>query len=404
MSLTLVVAALAALFGSLIGSFSNVVIGRMPEGRSIVHPGSACPSCGRRLGPLELIPIVSWAVQGARCRGCGTRISARYPAVEALVAAGFFALAWRWSPLDAPNAFLALATWWTLLVIATFVDLDRFEIPDVLTLPGTLAMLAAAFLWSGTAGLPEPLEAATGAAVGAGVLTLINRLGALALRRFRDTRERLWPIGFDQANLGALAGTLGGFVVGLVVAAASLLANLATRRTWRLPEGIVWLAWLGALAVAPLTVGLVPAVGGGLAAMGVWALVGAWVWWIHDLRSPPQSDDGAVAPEAAAQDPVAQNPAAHDPAAHDPAADEPVAMGFGDVKLAALLGAVLGWERLLVALFAAVLVGAVIGVIQRAAGGTRVVPFGPFLAFGGVLALFFGDALLTAYLGLLGVA
>jgi leader peptidase (prepilin peptidase)/N-methyltransferase len=79
-------------------------------------------------------------------------------------------------------------------------------------------------------------------------------------------------------------------------------------------------------------------------------------------------------------------------------------MGSGDGKLAALLGAVLGWERLLVALFAAVLVGAVVGLIQRAAGGTRVVPFGPFLALGGVLALFFGDALLQAYLGALGVA
>ncbi len=383
--MSLAVVLTAALFGSLIGSFANVVVGRLPEGRSIVRPGSSCPACGRRLGPTELVPILSWLVQGARCRGCGARISARYPLVEALVAAGFAALAWRWSPLDEPVAFLALAIWWTLLVVATFIDLDTFEIPDVLTLPGAAAMLIAAAAWGDVAGLPDLRGAAIGAAIGAGLLTAINRLGALVLRRFRDTRERLWPIGFDQANLAALAGALGGFVVGAGAAAASLAANLATRRTLRLPEGIVWLAWLGAIALAPATVGLPASIGGSLAAAGLAAWVGAWTWWLHDLRGPAPTD------AAAAEGPP-------------DGADEPVAMGFGDVKLAALLGAVLGWERLLVALFAAVLVGAVIGVIQRAAGGTRVVPFGPFLALGGVLALFFGDALLRAYLGALGVA
>ena len=393
--MTVTVVAFAVVLGALIGSFSNVVIGRLPEGRSIVHPGSACPSCGRRLGPLELIPIVSWAVQRARCRGCGSLISARYPAVEALVAVGFGALAWRWSPLDEPLAFLALAAWWTLLTIATFIDLDRLEIPDVLTLPGTVAMLAAAAAWGRVDGLPGLAGAAIGAAVGAGLLTLVNRLGALVLRRFRDTRERLWPIGFDQANVAALGGALGGWIVGLAVGAGSVLANLGTRRTLRIPEGVVWLAWLGAIAISPMTIGLVEGIGGSLAAAGTVAWVGAWVWWIHDLRSP--ADEASTrAAEAEAGSRTASEPV-------DDGSDEPVAMGFGDVKLAALLGAVLGWERLLVALFAAVLVGAIVGVAQRALGGTRVVPFGPFLAFGGVLALFLGDLVLDAYLGALGV-
>lgn len=373
---------LAALLGSLIGSFSNVVIYRLPVGRSIVHPGSSCPHCGRRLGPLELVPIVSWAVQGARCRGCGVRISARYPAVEALVAAGFGLLAWVWSPLDSPVAFAFLAVWWTLLVIATFIDLDHHEIPDALTLPGTALGLAAAALWGAEPDLPSLSGAAFGAALGAGLLTVVNRLGALVLRRLRDTSERLWPIGFDQANLAALAGVLGGLAVGLALATVSALANLATRRTLRLPEGIVWLAWLAGLALSPWTIGVVDAVGGSLVACGAAALAGATVWWIHDLhRSKPPE-----APAAAADD-----------------SDEPVAMGFGDVKLAALLGVVLGWERLLVGLFVAVLTGAIVGVAQRLAGGTRIVPFGPFLALGGVLALFVGDALLAAYLAALGV-
>jgi leader peptidase (prepilin peptidase)/N-methyltransferase len=396
--------ALAAVLGALVGSFANVVIHRLPRGVSIVRPRSACPRCGRRLGPLELVPVLSWLLQLGRCRGCGARISARYPLVEALTAGGFALLAWRWSPLDAPVAFAFLAAWWAALTIATFIDLDVQEIPDALTLPGTALGLAAAVAWHPAAGLPGPGEAALGAAIGAGALTAVNRIGALVLRRLRDTRERLWPIGFDQANLAALAGALAGWRIGLAAAALSLALNLATRRTLRLPEAWAWGGWLLAVALSPLTIGVVASLAGGLAACGAAALAGAAVWWLHDLARGAPADDDAAA--AAAEGTVrertgAERPASADPP--DPAAEEPVAMGFGDVKLAALLGVVLGWERLLVALFLAVLLGAGVGVAQRALGGTRVVPFGPFLAVGGVLGLFLGETLIAAYLGALGV-
>ncbi|HZJ09112.1 MAG TPA: A24 family peptidase, partial [Trueperaceae bacterium] len=78
-------------------------------------------------------------------------------------------------------------------------------------------------------------------------------------------------------------------------------------------------------------------------------------------------------------------------------------MGFGDVKLAAVLGAFLGWERLLVGIFLAVTVGAVGGIIARMAGGERLVPFGPYLLLGAMGALFFGDAIIAWYLGLFAV-
>jgi leader peptidase (prepilin peptidase)/N-methyltransferase len=398
---TAVLVSFAAVLGALVGSFANVVIHRLPRGASVVRPGSSCPRCGRRLTPLELVPVLSWLVQRGRCRGCGARVSVRYPAVEALTATGFGLLAWRWTPLDHPVAFAFLAAWWTALVIATFIDLDVHEIPDVLTLPGTALGLAAAFLWHPAPDLPGPTEAALGAAIGAGVLTAINRIGALVLRRLRDTRERLWPIGFDQANLAALAGTLGGWLVGLAAAGASLLLNLATRRTLRLPEAWLWGGWLVALALSPLTIGVVASLAGGLAACGAAALAGAAVWWLHDLARSGSRDADADAAEATVRDRTGASDAGAD--APEAADDEPVAMGFGDVKLAALLGVVLGWERLLVALFLAVLLGAVVGVVQRAMGGTRVVPFGPFLAVGGVLGLFFGRTLIAAYLGALGV-
>lgn len=76
-------------------------------------------------------------------------------------------------------------------------------------------------------------------------------------------------------------------------------------------------------------------------------------------------------------------------------------MGFGDVKLAAVLGAVLGWEKFLVGLFFAVSIGALFGIVQRLAGGGRLIPFGPYLLAGALLALFFGDAVISWYFGLL---
>jgi leader peptidase (prepilin peptidase)/N-methyltransferase len=80
--------------GALIGSFVNVVLWRVPRGESIVRPPSHCPSCGHELGPLELVPVVSWVALRGRCRHCGVHISARYPLVELAVALLFGAVAW----------------------------------------------------------------------------------------------------------------------------------------------------------------------------------------------------------------------------------------------------------------------------------------------------------------------
>lgn len=384
LNLPLGAALVTAVLGALIGSFSNVVIYRLPRGESVVWPGSQCPNCGRRLTPLELVPVLSWLFQRARCRGCFKPISARYPLVELIMAGGFFAIAWRWPLTEYGATFLPLLALFALLVILAFIDLDTQTLPDALTLPALLVALAATFVYAPGSGLPDLGAAFIGAMIAAGALTLINRLGGLFLRRFTDTAERLWPIGFDQVNVAAVSGLLFGWQVGALVALASLLVNLVSRRVIRLPEGVLYLVWLlGLLILVPyvLPISVPAALEGSLVAAGLAALTGAYWWWLHSLFNPG---------DAAAEE-------------DDPAADEPIAMGFGDAKLAAVLGALLGWQLFLVALLAAIVLGAVIGLTARLFGGGRQIPFGPYLVLGALISLFYGEALLSWYLSLLGL-
>ncbi|MFO7544657.1 MAG: prepilin peptidase [Trueperaceae bacterium] len=370
----------AALLGSVVGSFANVVVYRLPRGESVVHPGSHCPSCNRRLGVLDLVPVLSYLALGGRCRTCKARISPRYPLVEAAMALLFAAIALRWPALDAGAAMVPLMAVTALLLMAAIIDIEHFVLPDALTLPAVAVGVLGAFLTGWAPDLPRPAAALAGALAGAGVLVLINRIGALVLRRFADTKERLWPISLDQVNVAAVAGAFGGVTVGVLVGLASVLVSIVAKRPVRLPEPLAYGLWAVGLVVSTtsLTVPTVTAVAGSVLAAGAWALIGATYWWVADGISGENEADEAD--------------------------EEPVAMGFGDVKLAAAIGAILGWEKLLVAIFFAVTLGAIGGVAARLAGGSRVVPFGPYLVAGGLIALFVGDAVIAWYFGLLGVS
>ena len=79
------------LFGLIIGSFLNVCITRIPDGVSIVSPGSRCPACGTPIKTYDNIPVVAWLWLGGKCRACGEKISSMYPAIELLTASLFVA-------------------------------------------------------------------------------------------------------------------------------------------------------------------------------------------------------------------------------------------------------------------------------------------------------------------------
>ncbi|MBI5106806.1 MAG: prepilin peptidase [Solirubrobacterales bacterium] len=130
----------AALFGLLIGSFLNVVAWRLPRGESLVKPRSHCTGCGTTVRAVDNVPLLSWALLRGRCRGCGERISARYPAVEALTAVLYVAVvAARWDDVLQIVLGLVLVTF---LVPIAVIDLDHRIIPNKLTGPAAVLAIA----------------------------------------------------------------------------------------------------------------------------------------------------------------------------------------------------------------------------------------------------------------------
>jgi leader peptidase (prepilin peptidase) / N-methyltransferase len=188
--------AVAALGGLLVGSFLNVLIARLPEGESLVHPGSRCPHCGHPVRPYDNVPVLSWLWLRGRCRDCGQPISARYPLVEALtgVLCALVVVAW-----------LGIALVLTLVPI-TFIDLDRRIIPNRIVGPSAVVALVILALTDVDA-LPDHLIAA--AAAGGFFL-----LAALAYPR---------GMGMGDVKLAALIG----LYLGSSVAPALLAAMLS---------------------------------------------------------------------------------------------------------------------------------------------------------------------------------
>ena len=255
--------------GASVGSFLNVVIYRIPNGLSLLHPPSRCPQCEHRLKPYDNVPILGWLWLRGRCRYCRTAISSRYPIIE-LVTALLFIVTYLSFGFTLKTVGYALFLSWLLAL--TMIDLDLMILPNALTQSGVIAGWVFQAVW-----------------------------------------------GFSQGqDWGAgLQGLMAGFVGSI---------------------------------------------------LGIWVfdgirMVGAAVF---------QQD----------------------------------AMGGGDPKLAAMIGAWLGWQLMLVSAFMACLVGSVIGVGGIALGliGRRQpIPFGPYLALGGAIALFWGTQLLDWYQNWMGL-
>lgn len=138
---------IVAVMGVVIGSFLTVVAERVPQGRSVVAPPSRCGNCGLRLGPLDLVPVVSWIALRGKCRQCGQKIGIE-PLVLELATAGLFVLfAIKFGDDAVLPAFCILGA---TLVVQSWIDLQTHRLPREITMwgggLGAVALIVAAIV------------------------------------------------------------------------------------------------------------------------------------------------------------------------------------------------------------------------------------------------------------------
>lgn len=344
-------AAIFAAVGACVGSFLNVCIYRMPrEDLSVASPRTSfCPSCGESIRWFDNVPVLSWILLGARCRHCKGRIPVRYPFVEALTAVLFVLVLVRTSVPDLPlMAWLPTTAFWALLfaalVVVTFIDIDHRIIPDAISVSGAALAPIAAWCLPGV-----PID-----------VSLPHWLGR----------------GLAAIDGGAMDAGRGGVPSWMVLGGAALLAGGiamflfrqfspawdGSRRTW-------WDTRLAASVGAALGV-----IGGGLA-------------WVPNWLESPES--GRLI--AAMLGMGVGSGSLYGVGVLGRLAFRKDAMGLGDVKLMALLGAVLGWKGVLLAIFIACLLGSIIGIALKVSSRSSYIPFGPFLAAGAAILILGAD-------------
>jgi len=222
---------LAAVFGACVGSFLNVCIYRIPAEKSVVHPGSHC-ACGQPIKWYDNIPILSWLLRRGKARCCGRPFSIRYPGVELLTALLFLACALQFGPGKALCAMLFVS----LLVAASFIDIDHMIIPDRFSIGGAVigVILAAAvpslhgqhhefFL---LASIRSGSEAIIGLFIGSALVLWIGLLAEVILKKeamgFGDVKL-LGCIGAFIGWKGAIFAVFGGAILGVLATALWLL-------------------------------------------------------------------------------------------------------------------------------------------------------------------------------------
>jgi len=350
-------------FGCCIGSFLNVVIYRLPREKSLVHPGSACPSCGEPIRFYDNIPLLSWLALGAKCRHCKARISVRYFIVELLTGSVFLGLYLVYfhtsvrSGMHVPGGWFVYAVHLVLLgafIAGSGIDLELWIIPLSICWLVTAAGLvgsAVAPLLIDPVGLADEMllpvatartgAMAVGAALGLGVSMILLKMRLLpqsyhvpatdtGKKQAGDKQKGASKEPEYNHRLEALkeVGFLVPIVVGAVVAAAILVRPG--------PLG----SWWGGLLTRPVVAGLLGSAFGYFVGCAV-------VWATRILGTLGFGKE---------------------------------AMGLGDVHLMGAAGAVVGPVMVAVAFFIAPFFGLSWAIFQMFFKKTRQIPYGPFLS------------------------
>ena len=347
--------AFAFVLGAAVGSFLNVCIYRWPVDLSINRPRrSFCPNCKQPIPWHQNLPLISWLALGGRCANCGAKISFRYFAVELVTALLFLAI-WESFPWQVAIAYWVFVSF---LIIGTFIDFEHFIIPDRVTIGGIIAgaisSVAVPALMQTDSRLAAGVRSLLAAALGYVILLIVLEAGKIAFGRKRIRFDA--PTPFTWTKRGDDAD----FVVG---PEESLWSDYFAREKDRL------LLRCDDVRIDHHTYGNVTL----------------------DFRYDRVTAEGNVM----RLDDVTQISGV---------ARELVipreAMGRGDLKFLAAIGAFLGWRAVLFSLFAGSLLGSIVGLITLVVGKpvwSAKLPFGPYLAFGAVTWMFFGEIFLRWY-------
>ena len=356
----LLFATFAFVLGAVVGSFLNVCIYRMPLNLSVNEPKrSFCPSCKKQIPWHHNLPLISWLYLRGKCANCGSRIAFRYFAVELITALMFLAV---WLTFE-PQVALAYWVLVALLIAATFIDFEHFIIPDEITLGGVAVGVLASLI------LPELmmtddrwralLTSLASAGLGYALLWLVLQGGKLAFGKKRIQLEA--PTPFTWTRTGEDAD----FVVGEEKGLWS--DNFARESDLLILQCDA--AMIDERNLGPTTLRFHynrVAVGSEELQLDT---LGTITGVVRELQIPRE------------------------------------AMGRGDLKFLAAIGAFLGWRAVLFSVFAGSLLGSVVGIVTLVIGKrvwSAKLPFGPYLAAGALVWMFFGDALIGWYAGLLG--
>ena len=347
-------------FGSIVGSFLNVCIHRMPLGQSIVSPPSHCPHCKYSIPWFLNIPLVTWLYLGGKCKNCGAPISIRYFLVELLTGITFLSC---WLAFGRNSALLAIiySIFLAGLIVATFIDFEHFIIPDEITIGGMVAGFICSFLvpdLHNAVSLTGAMKGSLlGILVGAGLIYAILRLGKLAFGKQKLALSGDTKVTFTETAL-----------------------QLPDKE---IPYEDLFYRQSDVIALQARTVELVDR-----CYKDVLVRLSPALLQIGDEKLNPEEVPHMEAVSAEIVLPRE-------------------AMGLGDVKFMGAIGAFLGWKAVIFSLVVSSFFGALVGVLlillKKRAFSSRL-PYGPYIALAAALWIFAGPELVEWYKHLMAVA
>lgn len=347
-------------FGTVVGSFLNVCIHRMPRGESLVRPPSHCPHCGALIPWWQNIPIFAWLALRGKCAACGVGISARYLAVEVLTGA-VFGLVWVARGEAGPLVAIVFCLFAASLLVATFIDLEHLIIPDEITLGGAVAGVVLSVVVPGIHGAayvwPALKAALLGAGLGAGVVFGMLELGKLLFGRQRFRLPAGARLIFTETDL---------HLPDRILPYEDVFYRVSDALTFHARHlELVDRCYRNVTVQLRLRAGVLR--------IGEEEIDASTVPWMEGV-----ADQVTVPREA---------------------------MGFGDVKFMAAIGAFTGWQGVLFALLGSSLVALLLNVGLIAVGRrewSARIPYGPYLAAATLGWIVGGYALFDAWLRMVG--